>query len=58
MNFKALLEKKVKAPFTPKLGSKTDTGNFNVEFTSCKLDSYEDSPEDKNIVDRFKDFSL
>lgn len=56
MNFKALLEKKVKAPFIPKLGSKTDTGNFNVEFTNCELNSHEDSPEDKDIVDKFKDF--
>jgi hypothetical protein len=40
INFKSLLEKKIKAPFIPKLGSKTDTDNFSKEFTNCKIDSY------------------
>lgn len=56
INFKSLVEKKIKAPFVPKLGSKTDTNNFSTEFTSCKVDSYEDSPIDKAIEDKFKDF--
>lgn len=58
MNFKLLLEKKLKAPFVPKLGSKTDTNNFNIEFTSCKVDSYEESPIDKDIEDKFRDFEI
>lgn len=58
INFKALTEKKIKAPFTPKIGSKTDTNNFNVEFTSCKVESVENSPEDGNIEDKFKNFGM
>lgn len=41
LNFKQLQEKKLKAPFVPKLGSKIDTGNFNTEFTNSKVDSVE-----------------
>lgn len=41
MNFKLLVEKKLKAPFVPKLGSKTDITNFSTEFTNCKVDSLE-----------------
>ncbi len=41
LNFKMLLEKKLKAPFIPKLTSKTDTKNFSKEFTTCKIDSLE-----------------
>lgn len=48
----------MKAPFVPKLGSKTDTNNFNVEFTSCKVDSYEESPVDKNMEDKFRGFEV
>lgn len=49
LNFKLLLEKKLKAPFIPKLTSKTDTKNFSKEFTTCKIDSLEESPIDKAI---------
>ena len=46
----------MKAPFAPVLKSKEDTDNFDVEFTSCPVDSYEESP---GIVDKekFKGFS-
>lgn len=30
INFKLLLQKKIKAPFVPKLGSKTDTSSFST----------------------------
>lgn len=50
------MDKKIKAPFVPKLGSKTDTGNFNTEFTSSKMDSVEESPVDANLEDKFKGF--
>lgn len=33
MNWKMLLEKKIKAPYVPELDSKTDTNHFSADFT-------------------------
>lgn len=52
MNFKSLMEKKIKAPFIPKLNSKTDTQNFDVEFTSSSINE----PEEKFVGQKFEGF--
>ena len=36
-----ILQKKIKAPFMPKLNGKTDTRNFSGEFTKSSLNSHE-----------------
>ena len=50
------MQRKIKAPFVPVLKSKDDTDNFDVEFTTCPVESYEESP---GIIDKekFKGFS-
>lgn len=57
MSFDALLAKKIKAPCAPILKSNADTANFDVEFTSCPVHSYEESPAGTIENDKFKDFS-
>ena len=39
LNWEQLLNKKVKPPFMPKLSSDIDITNFDVEFTSCSVES-------------------
>jgi len=39
LNWDSLLHKKIKAPFMPKLNSDIDITNFDVEFTSCSIES-------------------
>lgn len=52
-----MLTRKIKAPFVPKLSSDIDITNFDVEFTSCSVESFgEKSPGDE-ANDKFKDFS-
>ena len=46
----------MKAPYVPVLKSKADTGNFDVEFTSCPVESYEESPSDAT-KGKFEGFS-
>jgi serum/glucocorticoid-regulated kinase 2 len=57
VNFEALFNKKIKAPCAPILKSSSDTANFGVEFTSCPVHSYEESPAGTIENDKFKDFS-
>jgi len=38
-NWQSVLSKSLKAPFTPLVESKTDTSNFDVEFTSTEVES-------------------
>ena len=60
-DFKSLLEKKIKAPFTPKLKDITDVTNFDQEFTS--EDVVTSVIPEKNLKfiranqDQFADFS-
>jgi serum/glucocorticoid-regulated kinase 2 len=58
LNWDNLLNKKIKAPFMPKLSSDIDITNFDVEFTSCSVESKGDnkSPEFETN-DKFRDFS-
>lgn len=39
------MEKKTKAFFVPILKSEFDLTNFDVEFTNCQVNSFEESPE-------------
>jgi classical protein kinase C len=57
LNWEALYHKKIKAPFVPKLSSDLDLTNFDVEFTSCSLESVGDKSPDNEADDKFKDFS-
>lgn len=43
-NFGTLVQKKMKAPFVPVVNSEKDTGNFDYEFTSSEIHSYEETP--------------
>jgi hypothetical protein len=53
-----LKSKKVKAPFIPKLANLTDTNNFDTEFTSGSIGSFEENHEPElEDDDKFKDFS-
>ena len=57
LNWDAIYNKKIKAPFIPKLSSDIDTANFDVEFTSCSVDSKGDKHSYDEASDKFKDFS-
>lgn len=58
MNWENLLIKKIKAPFIPKLSSEIDTTNFDVEFTSCSVESSKGENKSPDLdSDKFKDFS-
>lgn len=37
LNWESIQNKKIKAPFVPKLNSDIDTTNFDTEFTSCSI---------------------
>ena len=57
LNWDALLRRKIKPPFMPKLSSDIDITNFDSEFTSCSIEpGNEKSPGFENN-DKFKDFS-
>ena len=48
----------MKAFFVPILKSESDTGNFDVEFTSCQVESFEEETlAEMETKDKFKDFS-
>lgn len=40
VNWKALLNHAIKAPFVPILTSDADISNFDEEFTSCSIESF------------------
>lgn len=40
VNWEAMLEKKIKAPFVPMLKNELDVSNFDPEFTETSIDSY------------------
>lgn len=52
-----MFNKKIKAPFVPKLSSDIDITNFDVEFTSCSVESLGDKSPQDEANDKFKDFS-
>lgn len=52
-----IVHKKIKAPFVPKLNSDIDVNNFDVEFTNCEPESYENKSPSEDANDKFKDFS-
>lgn len=58
MSFDAIFNKKIKAPCAPILKSHTDTANFDVEFTSCPVHSYEESPAGTIENEKFQGFSF
>jgi hypothetical protein len=57
LSWDAVFSKKIKAPFIPKLSSDIDITNFDVEFTSCSVESQGDKSPQEEINDKFKDFS-
>ena len=52
------MHKKVKPPFMPRLSSDIDITNFDVEFTSCSVESKGEKSPDFDNSDKFKDFSF
>ena len=42
----------------PKLSSDIDITNFDIEFTSCSVESKGDKSPEFETNDRFKDFSF
>jgi hypothetical protein len=57
LNWEAVFKKMIKAPFIPKLSSDIDITNFDVEFTSCSVESMGDKSPNDETNDKFKDFS-
>jgi hypothetical protein len=57
LNWESVFNKKIKAPFIPKLSSDIDITNFDVEFTSCSVESMGDKSPNDEINNKFKDFS-
>lgn len=43
VNWDNIYNKVIQAPFVPKVKSETDTSNFDVEFTSEAIESYQDA---------------
>lgn len=43
VNWNALISKSIKAPFVPILTSDVDISNFDEEFTSCSVESYNEN---------------
>lgn len=43
MNWGALLDKKLKAPFVPLVKSYSDVSNFDPEFTQAEVESYSEA---------------
>ena len=54
MDWKKLLEKKVRPPFIPKIVHDIDVSNFDREFTECEIESPGDGSE---ICNDLPDFS-
>ena len=43
MNWTALADKKLKAPFIPLVKSYSDVSNFDPEFTQCEVESFSEA---------------
>lgn len=43
VNWENIYNKSIQAPFVPKVKSETDTSNFDVEFTSEAIESFQDA---------------
>lgn len=43
VNWTALMNKSIKAPFVPILTSDADISNFDEEFTSCSVESFSEN---------------
>ncbi|CAD8073895.1 unnamed protein product [Paramecium sonneborni] len=54
VNWDYILQKKVEAPFRPKLTSEEDTSNFDSEFTECTIASFDTASSEGRI---YYDFS-
>ena len=51
MNWNALMGRSIKAPFVPILTSDTDISNFDEEFTSCSVESFNENEDEKDNED-------
>jgi hypothetical protein len=58
VNWNALLAKSIKAPFVPILTSDSDISNFDEEFTSCSVESFNDSAPDNVDDNNFVGFEF
>eukprot|EP00825_Cyclidium_porcatum_P004679 TRINITY_DN12214_c0_g1_i2.p1 TRINITY_DN12214_c0_g1~~TRINITY_DN12214_c0_g1_i2.p1 ORF type:complete len:302 (-),score=55.45 TRINITY_DN12214_c0_g1_i2:17-922(-) len=54
VDWKSLLEKKIKPPFIPKLKTELDVTYFDEEFTSCDINSYN---EPEQVVQQYPGWS-
>jgi len=43
VNWESVYSKTTQAPFVPKVKNETDISNFDVEFTSEAIESYQDA---------------
>ena len=62
INWKAIMNKAIKAPFIPILSSESDISNFDPMFTSSTLESYSEQKQQDIEVevnqDHFADFEF
>jgi serum/glucocorticoid-regulated kinase 2 len=56
VNWNALLNRSIKAPFVPILTSDADISNFDEEFTSCSVESFSEKEEGEAEADSFAGF--
>eukprot|EP01016_Furgasonia_blochmanni_P007664 TRINITY_DN1306_c0_g4_i1.p1 TRINITY_DN1306_c0_g4~~TRINITY_DN1306_c0_g4_i1.p1 ORF type:complete len:297 (+),score=57.83 TRINITY_DN1306_c0_g4_i1:183-1073(+) len=57
IDWDAILQKKLRAPFVPVLKSELDVSNFDAEFTEIPLDSFNESTFDSLKIKNFDGFS-
>ena len=62
INWEALKNKSIKAPFVPIISSDSDISNFDAEFTSCNVYSYSEQISSSMDIeinqDHFADFEF
>lgn len=54
VDWKSLLEKKIKPPFVPKLKTELDLTYFDEEFTNCEINSYN---EPEQVIQQYPGWS-
>ena len=57
VNWEMISNKAIQAPFVPKIKNETDISNFDVEFTSEAIESYQDA-ESMGEQPKYIDFSF
>jgi len=57
VNWDMIYNKSIQAPFVPKIKNETDISNFDVEFTSEAIESYQDN-ESMNDQPKYIGFSF